>query len=181
MAFNSDYNRMKDLLETEELTHIEFSEHWGSENSEYNIAKKSQHGGFESDDINYLFTTDEKKHRGHKQRGGNEPPIDYLFDYDDKNDKQTGGYESDEADIDYLFTPVHKSQHGGSTNEIEHDFLSIFNTAKEYSKRIENIANKGNSKVDVVLSESATNQTGGYDSDFMNEYDETANYSQFGG
>ena len=174
MALNSDYNRMKNLLETEELTHIEFSEHWGSENSGHNIAKKVQYGGFtdnSSDSIDYLFDSDEKKHK--------------------KPKKQNGGFRTEEVNIDYLFTSEQNlsggADYGNHNKNIENDFLAIFNTAKEYSKRIENIAGAGKnkSKVDVVISDSVSNNmTGGsyyLNDDFSDQYnDMTDNYSQFG-
>jgi hypothetical protein len=116
MALKSDYTRINNFLETEDLTQIEFSEHWGAGKNDSDKHKKiSQHGGFDSD-IDYLFTPEEKSHGKYKktkQLGGintdenNEDYNDYL-----RRKKQQGG--NDENYSDYL---RHKKQHGGNDSD----------------------------------------------------------------
>lgn len=204
MALKSNYDRMNYSLETEDLTQIEFSERWGTgtETNNSDKQKKSQKGGFNSD-IDYLFTSEEKsqnKYKKTKQLGGvintDESNEDYLrhkkqqggndSDYIDENylkkkkhhKKQQGGSRSDQSDdedIDYLFTQT-KKQSGGADTEgaIERDFLAVFNTAKEYSKRIEKISGGDAKTVDVFISESPEMNGGGYESDgnFTDRYDD---------
>ena len=80
------------------------------------------------------------------------------------------GYNSENNELHEL--------HGGNSNEIEKDFYEIFNNAKEYSKRLENIANPQNS----VGSESIR-MHGGTELDSLDRLlmSESADYKMSGG
>jgi hypothetical protein len=144
MSFNLD-SKMKDLFDSEELTYIEFSEYPSHDNkkNQYDHTM-SQDGGEGSDvnDIEYLFTPDGRSYQ-HSE----------IFE----QDGGAGSDMDDPADIDYLFQTEARHQEGGA---VEKDFLSVFNAANEYSKRIKNLATEKKS-ADMFIENSPDDQMGG--------------------
>lgn len=211
MAEFGQERNMDANLHTEELTHIEFSE-YTADASEAKKPKHKQWGGLDddkgADDYDYDNDTDsddKRKHKKKSQWGGNSDEAKKRKNTHPKQrDNQWGGLvdddsssdDKDEINIDYLFTeekhkPTHKpikhTQTGGAS-EIENDFYSIFKTAKEYSKRLENLEMERNDRHKNKLSES---MDGGYftanledntdDDTASDDTDDNADEDQMGG
>lgn len=161
MAYNSDHNKLKrELLETEELKNIEFSEHWGNDRNDTD----SQYGG------------------ARKNKNTVKRTVRTEREIDSSDDD-----ESKDEDIDYLFTSEVKQSGGNKSNtDIEKDIYTIFNNAKQYGTRLENIAQGGaNKKVDMIISdsESPKKMKGGdysLNDNFTDEYDNIG-HEQLGG
>jgi hypothetical protein len=148
--FNSD-SKMGNLFHSEDLQFIEFSEypsHGKNNKNDYNLSQEGGDGSLEAHDIDYLFTDDRSYYMD--QEGGAFSDGDF-----------------DVPNIDYLFQTEAKQMGGASATE--RDFLSVFNAANEYSKRISELPKNprghqlqdDHKSTDVFVSDNFDDQYGG--------------------
>lgn len=177
---------LRRLMKSDGMTQVEFSERSISAHSEKRHRHKMS-GGFEISERSERSDRSDRSDRSERRQRNHGRQPTFSMD---------GGDNSDdfEVDIDYLFTAADERKRGNhqsggaDMNEIERDFFAIFNSAKEYGKRIEDLANSEKKRMTPHQDPASVSQAGGddgwsdeYDSLFMGEDDEFGLDSQFGG
>jgi hypothetical protein len=160
MEFLSDFERIKNLLKSEEITDIEFSENYPTDNNNDDDRYQFETANDTADNNRVQVDIDTGDEYAKKQERGNrraealsdETPMEYNIDimepiygsvrrdpigYDFRH--QSGGKDDN---LNYLDDYTSSQYNSKKLDTYEKEFFAIFNKAREYRKRVMDVQNR---------------------------------------